>query len=174
MELFETHVADLNKIFGSVHVFRTNMMCGFKRVCKVLPATWLLDSLRYSPHSMPSHTVWTVHPLTIAVIPCNVCWCVLRSFEEWDDFVERKLKEIRCHLLSLKLAYCHSFITKFCIVIQLVVAALDLSNVHWHCDVHQCQTWGCEDSGVLGCEVVSLGEWFPTFRWFKMPSSTGG
>ena len=61
---------------------------------------------------------------------CCGCGCVQCSFEECDDFVERKLREVRCHLLSLNLAYCHSFITKFCRVIQLVLAAIDLSNVN--------------------------------------------
>jgi len=74
---------------------------------------------------------------------------------------------------SLNLPHCHIFITKFFIVIQLVLAALGLSYVHWPCDVHQCQTWGSEDSGVLWCDAVSLGEWLPAFRWFIMPSSTG-
>lgn len=26
---------------------------------------------------VPAHTVWTVQPLTISVIPCNVCWAWL-------------------------------------------------------------------------------------------------
>ena len=30
-----------------------------------------------------------------------------------------------------------------------------------------------EDSGLLGSDTVSLGQWFPTFRRFVMPSSSG-
>jgi hypothetical protein len=38
-----------------------------------------------------------------------------------------------------------------------------------------CNSWGSfssavEDSGLLGCDLVSLGKWFPTFQWNTEPS----
>ena len=79
---------------------------------------------------LPAHTLWTVQPLAISEILCNVRWTCL--LWEWlcavfvwgmGWFCRKQLKEVRCHLLPLNLANCHNFVTKFCRVIKLVLAA---------------------------------------------------
>ena len=115
---------------------------------------------------LAAHTVWTVQPLSISIIPCNVCWTWLLWVWLCAVFVWGTGWFCRKEAEGSKMP---SAVIESCLLSQLHYKVLQsdtvragcchrLSNVHWHCDVHECQIevlWIQVFCGVTPCRWVS-------------------